>query len=389
METLLGTWSYPTTIHLGAGRFSELAMHCASLEMKRPLLVTDAGLAENPMIKQALDLLAQAGLKAAVFAQVQGNPVIGNLEMGVEIFKSGDHDGTLAIGGGSALDIGKLVALMAHQTVSVWDLEDIGDWWKRAQSDVIAPIIAIPTTAGTGSEVGRAAVLTNDITAEKKIIFHPKMLPSVVICDPELAVGLPAGLTATTGLDAFTHSLETFCVDQFHPMADAIALESLRLVKTFLPRAFRDGKDLEARTMMCAAALMGGVAFQKGLGATHSIAHALGAIYDIHHGLANAVVLPYVLLFNRSKIEEKSARVAETLAIDGGFDGLLAWMLEFRKELKIAHTLGELGVDLSKIDEIAVKAQADPSTGTNPRETTPDDMGRIFQAAVEGDLHFV
>ena len=286
------SWSFPTTIHVGNGRLSELATHCADVGMQRPLIVTDAGLAKHPMISHARKLLSEAGHQTDVFSDVQGNPVIGNLNAGIELFKSGGHDGVVAIGGGSGLDIGKLISLMAHQTIPVWDLEDIGDWWKRANPDVIAPIIAVPTTAGTGSEVGRAAVITNSETTEKKIIFHPKMLPAVVIGDPELAIGLPKHITAATGMDAFTHSFEAYFVDKFHPMADGIALESMYLAKSYLLKAFRDGGDIEARTMMFAASLMGAVAVQKGLGATHSIAHALGALYNIHHGLANAVFFP-------------------------------------------------------------------------------------------------
>ena len=379
-------WTYPTTIHVGPGKISELAHHAADLGMQRPLLVTDKGLAGLPMITEAMKRLSDAGMAPALFSEVQGNPTDGNLKDGIAAFRAGNHDGVIAFGGGSAMDVGKLVALMEGQNIPVWDLEDIGDWWMRADADAIHPILAVPTTAGTGSEVGRAAVLTNTTDHTKKIIFHPKMLPSLVIGDPELAVGLPPALTAATGMDALTHSLETYCVDSFHPMADGIALESIRLIRDFLPRAVKNGQDLEARTKMFAAAMMGGVAFQKGLGAVHSLAHPLGAIHDIQHGLANGVILPYVVVFNRPAIEAKVETIANMLSIEGGFEGFLGWLLEFRRTLGIPHTLSELGVGIDDADEIARKAIDDPSTAANPREMTVDDFRRLYIAAVEGNL---
>ncbi len=383
---LTARWTYPTTIHAGAGTFADLPRHAAALALRRPLIVTDRGLAGLPMIGRAQEMLSAAGLAPALFAEVQGNPTDANLAAGIAAFRAGAHDGVIAIGGGSAMDVGKLVALMEGQTVPVWDLEDIGDWWTRADAARIHPILAVPTTAGTGSEVGRAAVLTNTADHTKKIIFHPKMLPALVIGDPELSLGLSPALTAFTGMDAFTHSLETYCVNSFHPMADGIALESMRLIRDFLPRAVKNGQDIEARTMMFAAAMMGGVAFQKGLGAVHSLAHPLGAIHDIQHGLANAVILPYVVVFNRLSIEPKVARVAHILGLTGGFDGFLAWLLAFRAELGIPHRLADLGLTGADADEIASKAHADPSTAANPRPMTRDDFHRLYIAAVEGEL---
>lgn len=383
---LSARWTYPTTIHVGAGKVADLAAHYAGLGLTRPLLVTDIGLADHPMIAAALARLRAAGLEAALFSRVQGNPTDRNLEDGIAAFKAGDHDGVIVFGGGSAMDVGKLVALMARQTIPVWDLEDIGDWWTRADASVIYPIVAVPTTAGTGSEVGRAAVLTRSADAVKKIIFHPRILPSVVIGDPELAVGLPPALTAATGMDAFTHSFETYCVESFHPMADGIAMESMRLIRDYLPRACRDGRDIEARTRMFAAAMMGGVAFQKGLGAVHSIAHPLGAIHDVQHGLANGVILPYVALFNRPAIEPKVETIAHMLGLSGGFAGFIDWLLAFRAELGIPHRLADLGITADDADEIAAKALADPSTAANPRRMTVEDFRRVFVAAVNGDM---
>ncbi|MEZ5883425.1 MAG: iron-containing alcohol dehydrogenase [Paracoccaceae bacterium] len=379
-------WTYPTAIHAGAGKIGELPRHCAALGLRRPLVVTDRGLAGLPMISVALAAMSQAGITAALFSDVQGNPTDSNLEAGIAAFRAGGHDGIVAFGGGSAMDVGKLIALMARQTIPVWDLEDIGDWWTRADATAIYSVIAVPTTAGTGSEVGRAAVLTRSADAVKKIIFHPRMLPSVVIGDPELAVGLPAALTAATGMDAFTHSFETYCVERFHPMADGIALESMRLIKENLPRACADGADLDARMKMFVAAMMGGVAFQKGLGAVHSIAHPLGAIHDIQHGLANAVILPYVVCFNRPVIEAKVAKIAHSMEIEGGFDGFLQWLLEFREILGIPHRLADLGLTAADADEIAAKALVDPSTASNPRRMDVEDFRRVYLAAVRGDL---
>lgn len=383
---LHANWTYPTAIHVGPGRLVELPALCRSHAIARPLVVTDAGLAAHPMIARALGLLQEAGLAARLFCEVQGNPVEAHMQAGIRAYLEGGHDGLVAIGGGSALDVAKLVALMARQSIPVWDLEDIGDWWRRADPGVIAPLIAVPTTAGTGSEVGRCAVVTNEGTAEKKIIFHPRMLPVAVIGDPELAAGMPPALTAATGMDALTHAFETFCVDALHPMADGIALESLWLIRHWLPRACAEGGDIEARTMMFAAALMAGVAFQKGLGAVHSIAHPLGALYDVHHGLANGVLLPYVAVFNRPAIEARAARMARTLEVGDGFDDLLAWLLDFRAALGVPHRLADLGIGTERSAEIGRKAQADPSTAANPRLTTPADMERIFRAAVAGDL---
>jgi hypothetical protein len=383
---LTGNWTYPTTIRAGAGKLAELAGHCRALDLKRPLVVTDKGLLNHAMITGTLADLTAAGINAEVFGEVQGNPTDRNLSDGIRAYLDGGHDGIVTIGGGSAMDVGKLVALMAHQAIPVWELEDIGDWWTRADAKVIAPIIAVPTTAGTGSEVGRAAVLTNTADATKKIIFHPKMLPVVVIGDPELAVGLPANLTASTGMDAFTHSFETYCVPRFHPMADAIALESMRLIRDNLPLACKDGTNIDARMQMFAAAMMGGVAFQKGLGAVHSIAHPLGAIHDIQHGLANAIILPYVVAYNRPSIESHVDTIAHHLRIEGGFDGFMAWLLEFRKELNIPHTLADLGLSGQNADEIAAKAMDDPSTASNPRQMDVAGFRKVYLAAVNGDL---
>ena len=384
---LTANWNFPTRIWSGPGRIGELAAACALAGIERPLIVTDKGLADSLIIANVSAVLAKAGVASAVFAEVQGNPVGRNVDDGVALYRAGGHDGVIAVGGGSGLDVGKAIAFMSGQSRPLWDFEDVGDWWSRADPGGIAPVIAVPTTAGTGSEVGRAAVVVKEDTHEKKIIFHPRMLPVVVIADPELTVGLPAHITAATGMDAFVHCFEAYCAPGFHPMADGIALEGMRLVKDYLPRAFANGSDIEARSRMLAAASMGATAFQKGLGAVHSISHPVGAFYDTHHGLTNAVVLPYVMMFNRPAIAEKMQPLARYLGLDGvGFDAVLDWTLAFRKLLGIPDGLAALGVPVDQAEVIGDHAQRDPSTGGNPRPTCAADMTAIFRAAVAANL---
>jgi alcohol dehydrogenase class IV len=376
-------WNYPTTIWTGPGRLADLREACTAAKIGRPLIVTDRGLAGHAMIAQARTLLNDA----PVFSDIQGNPVKPNLDAGLALYAKGGHDGVVAIGGGSALDIGKLIAFMAGQTRPVWDFEDVGDWWTRADADAIAPVIAVPTTAGTGSEVGRAAVITHTESHEKKIIFHPKMMPRIVISDPELTVGLPPTVTVATGMDAFVHCFEAYCAPGFHPLADGIALEGMRLVKDYLPRAAENGADIEARAMMLAAASMGATAFQKGLGAVHALAHPVGAHYDTHHGMTNAVILPYVLVFNKGAITDRVAAIARALNLpDQSHEGLLAWVIAFRRRLKVPASLRDLGVGDDKVEIIAAAAAADPSAGSNPTSVTASDFARIFRAAVNGDM---
>ena len=377
--TLTANWSYPTAIKFGAGRIAELPAACAQAGITKPLLVTDRGLAALPITAQTLEILRAAGLDAAIFADVDPNPNEHNLAAGVAAYTAGGHDGVVAFGGGSGLDLGKCVAFMAGQTRPVWDFEDIGDWWTRADASKIAPIVAVPTTAGTGSEVGRASVITNSQTHVKKIIFHPKLLPGVVICDPELTVGMPKVITAGTGMDAFAHCLEAYSSPFFHPMSAGVALEGLRLVKEFLPRAYKDGTDIEARTNMMAAAAMGAVAFQKGLGAIHSLSHPIGAVYNTHHGMTNAVVMPAVLRFNRPAIEDKIARAAAYLGISGGFDGFYDYVLELRRELGVPENLTAMGIKPDRIDELAAEAIKDPSCGGNPVPMTLENTKKLFE----------
>lgn len=380
--SITANWSYPTLIKMGAGRIRELADHCKAVGMKKPLLVTDRGLAPMKITQDALDILDAAGLGRAIFADVDPNPNEKNLAAGVKAYKDGGHDGVVAFGGGSGLDLGKCVAFMVGQTRPVWDFEDIGDWWTRASVEGIAPIIAVPTTAGTGSEVGRASVITNSQSETKKIIFHPKFLPAITICDPELTVGMPRAITAGTGMDAFAHCLEAFSSPFYHPMSQGIALEGLRLVKEYLPRAYKDGTDIEARTHMMSAAAMGATAFQKGLGAIHSLSHPIGAIYHTHHGTTNAVVMPPVLRFNRPAIEDKLASGAAYLGIAGGFNGFYDFVLGLREELGIPDKLSALGVGTDRIDDMAVMAVADPSTGGNPVELTVEAAKKLFHESI-------
>ncbi|MDK3074070.1 iron-containing alcohol dehydrogenase [Sedimentitalea sp. JM2-8] len=371
-------WSYPTAIRFGAGRIAELAEACVAAGITRPLLVTDKGLANLPITRAALDVIDAAGLGRAMFFEVDPNPTEINLADGVAAYLDGGHDGVIAFGGGSGLDLGKMIAFMAGQTRPVWDFEDIGDWWTRADASAIAPIIAVPTTAGTGSEVGRASVLTNSVSHEKKIIFHPKILPAIVIADPELTVGMPRAITAGTGMDAFAHCLEAYCSPHYHPMSQGIALEGMRLVKDYLPAAYADGTDLAARAEMMSAAMMGATAFQKGLGAIHALSHPIGAVFNTHHGTTNAVVMQPVLRFNRAAVEDRLAMAAGYLGIKGGFDGFFDYVGSLTDRLGIPSTLTELGVTDPDIDALVASALSDPSTGGNPVKMTAENTRALL-----------
>jgi alcohol dehydrogenase class IV len=380
---LTSAWNFPTRVITGVGRIKDLAETCRAHGIARPLVVTDRGLAHSAIVAGIAERLN----KAAVFSDVKPNPTEANLAAGVAAYKAGGHDGVVAVGGGSALDVGKCVAFMQAQTRPVWDFEDIGDWWTRANSAGIAPIIAVPTTAGTGSEVGRAGVITNEATHEKKIIFHPAMMPKVAIEDPELAVGLPRYLTVGTGMDALAHCFEAYCVASFHPLADGVAIEGVRIVDAYLPRAASNGADLEARAYMFAAASMGATAFQKGLGAIHSVSHPIGARYDTHHGMTNGVMFPYVMLANREAIAAKMPVLARALALpNADFDAVLAWILALRKKLDVPHTLAEMGVKEADAKAIAADAVRDPTAGSNPRPLDEAEFEALTLAAIRGDL---
>jgi alcohol dehydrogenase len=381
---LRGNWNYPTSVRFGAGRIGELGEAVKAAGMKNPLFVTDPVVAKMPMTKHAMETLSASGTPAALFSDVQPNPVESNLAAGIAAFKAGGHDGVVAFGGGSALDAGKLIAFMHGQTRSVFDFEDVGDWWTRADASVIAPVVAVPTTAGTGSEVGRAAVVTNEKTHTKKIIFHPGMLPKVTICDPELTVGMPPIITAGTGMDAFSHALEAYCAPGYHPMAEGIAVEGVRLVKENLVAAVKDGSNIEARANMMTAAAAGATAFQKGLGAIHALSHPVGALYNTHHGLTNAVFAPYVLVFNRKAIEDKVKRLAAYIGLRPNFRAFLDFVLELREQTGVPHTLAGLKVGDDKVDEIVTMAPQDPTAGGNPVTLDRRAARTIFMRALQG-----
>jgi alcohol dehydrogenase len=378
--------NFPTAIRFGNGRIKELADLCKANGIRRPLFVTDPGLARMPMVQTILDDLEAAGLGVALFSDVRPNPVEANVHAGVKAYKAGNHDGVIAFGGGSGLDIGKLIALMHGQTISVFDLEDIGDWWMRADASKISPVIAVPTTAGTGSEVGRAGVVTHPETHEKKIIFHPAIMPKVALLDPELSAGLPPKLTAATGMDALAHCLEAYCAPFYHPLAKGVALEGMALVKDNLAKAVKKGKDLDARGNMLIASSMGATAFQRGLGAIHALSHPFGGLYDAHHGLLNGIVMPYVLKANRKKIEKDIERAAAYLGIKGGFNGFMKWILSLRKEIGIPHRLADIGIDTKRLDEVAKMAIKDPSAGGNPIPFSEKQYKTLAKKCVTGDL---
>ena len=380
-------WNYPTTVWVGEDRVNDLGEACINLKITKPLFVTDKDLINLPFIQKIINEIKSKFQELKIFSNFSGNPIGENVDEGVNEFKKNNCDGVIAIGGGSAIDVGKAIAFMSGQNRPIWDFEDIGDYWKRADEKNISPIIAIPTTAGTGSETGRASAIINKKTGIKKIIFHPKILPSIVILDPKLTLELSPRLTAATGMDALAHNLEAFCAPNYHPMAEGIALEGMKLIKKSLVVAFKDGGNVEARQNLLTASSMGSTAFQKGLGAIHSLSHPVNAQYNIHHGLSNAIFMPYVLTFNKNSIEKKIISICDYLGLDKKFDSFLEWILDLRKELGIPHKLSDV-MDCSKInlDELSLMAYEDPSTSGNPRKINKDDLKMMYEYSITGDL---
>ena len=374
-------WNYPTNVWFGVDRAKEIQKACDTLGIKNPLIVTDPGLLQTSIIDEINSSLSS---NTQIYSDVQGNPTGSNVTNGVKVFLEGDHDGVIAIGGGSGMDAGKGIAFLAHQSRPLWDFEDIGDWWTRADSSVIKPIIAIPTTAGTGSEVGRAAVFLNEENHKKKIIFHPKMLPQIAILDPSLTLNLPKSITAGTGMDALAHCIEAYSSPFYHPMAEGTALEGLRLVKENIQEVYHNGNNVEARSHMLVASMMGAAAFQKGLGAIHSITHPVNSLYKTHHGTTNGTVMPFVLNYNRSTIEEKFTRLANFLDIKNGFEGIVDWIIELKKDMEIPETLKDMGVNEGDEIKLAPLAQEDPSTGANPLEMTVERFQELILNCIAG-----
>ena len=380
-------WNYPTTVWTGEGRSADLPEACLLANIKNPLFVTDKDLVTLPMTIKTIDSLKKIFKDINIFSKFSGNPFGKNINEGVELYNKGKCDGVIAFGGGSALDVGKGIAFMCGQTRPIWDFEDIGDYWKRADENKISPIIAIPTTAGTGSETGRASAIINEETGVKKIIFHPKFMPTIVILDPILTIDLPPRITAATGMDALAHNLEAFCAPGFHPMADGIALEGMRLIKNSLSLAVKDGQNIKARSEMLAAASMGSTAFQKGLGAIHSLSHPVNAQFNVHHGLSNAIFMPYVLTFNKKEISERIVSICDYLGLEKSFDSFMQWIMDLRIEFNIPHKLSDV-VDEEKIDleKLSKMAFDDPSTGSNPKKLTKEDMKTMYQHSISGEL---
>ena len=381
-------WNYPTTMWVGENRINDIGFACKTLNIKKPLLVTDKGLSKSDIVNNTLSILMSEGISAELYSNVVGNPTGTNVNEGVESYKKNSCDGVIAFGGGSGLDVGKAVAFMSGQILPIWEFEDVGDNWTKANSDKIAPIIAVPTTAGTGSETGRASVILNEDTGVKNIIFHPKFLPSIVILDPVLTVGLPPKITAATGMDALAHNLEAYCAPGYHPMADGIALEGMKLINKWLLEAVNNGSNIEARMNMLTAASMGSTAFQKGLGAIHSLSHPVNALNNVHHGLSNAIFMPYVLTFNKDVIENKILKICDYLELgDKSFDGFISWVLELRKKLDIPNKLSEVIAEKDlQLDRLSKMALDDPSTSGNPKKLTEADMKLMYQHSMSGTL---
>ena len=380
-------WNYPTTIWLGKDRVNDIELACAQLKIKNPLFVTDKDLSNLEIVKNLINKINNKFNNLTIFTNFSGNPIGENVEEGVSVFKQNKCDGVIAFGGGSGLDVGKAIAFMSGQTRPIWDFEDIGDYWTRANTESIAPIIAVPTTAGTGSETGRASAIINKETGIKKIIFHPKILPSIVILDPKLTLDLSPRLTAATGMDALAHNLEAFCAPSYHPMASGIAIEGMRLIKKSLLNVYKNGKDINARQDLLVAASMGSTAFQKGLGAIHSLSHPINAQFNVHHGLSNAIFMPYVLTFNKKEIETKIISICDYLNLEKNFKSFLNWILDLRENLNIPHKLSDV-MDCSNLnlDELAKMAFDDPSTGGNPKKLKVEDLKILYKHSISGEL---
>ena len=384
---LKGNWNYPTSVRFGPGRIQELPAALTELGIEKPLIVTDPVISKLPITGTVLDVLKKAKVRARVFADVKPNPIGKNVMDGVKTFKKGKHDGVIAFGGGSAMDAAKAVAMMIGQKRPLWDYEDVGDWWARVKPSGMMPVVAVPTTSGTGSEVGRSSVIVDESNHTKKIIFHPNMLPGKVICDPELTIDMPPKLTGAVGIDALSHNLEAYCVNGFHPQADGIGVEGMRLVGLGLVKAVKDGKDIAARSYMMAASAMGATAFQKGLGAMHSVAHAVGGMFDTHHGMTIAVMMPYVLHLNRAEVAERLTRLSHYLGLQNpSFEGFVEWVMMLRREVGIPNTLAELGVKQDAVEALAEKAAADPTAGSNPVPLNKDNLRGLIQRALSGRL---
>lgn len=387
MSLITTNWNYPTSMWFGNGRIQDLPKACDELGISNPLFVTDSGMAKLDIVTNSLAVLKNAGKNTALYSNVAGNPNDEHVMQGVAAYHAGNHDGVIAFGGGSGIDAAKAIALMVGQTGEIWDYEDVGDNWTRVNADAVAPIIAVPTTAGTGSEVGRASVITDETNETKKIIFHPTMLPSIAILDPELTIGLPKSITAFTGVDALVHAVEAYCAPGFHPMADGIAIEAIRLIVDALPKAVENGSDLEARGHMIVAASMAATAFQKGLGSIHSVAHQLGAIYHQQHGLLNAIILPYGLKQNADVIEQKMAHLCLVLGIENrSTEGFINFVVDLRNRLGIPHTLADIDITTERAVEIGEMAFKDPSTPSNAKPVTASDLQALFEAAVTGEM---
>ena len=380
-------WNYPTTIWLGKDRVNDIELACAQLKIKNPLFVTDKDLSNLEIVKNLINKINNKFNNLTIFTNFSGNPIGENVDEGVSVFKQNKCDGVIAFGGGSGLDVGKAIAFMSGQTRPIWDFEDIGDYWTRANTESIAPIIAVPTTAGTGSETGRASAIINKKTGIKKIIFHPKILPSIVILDPKLTLDLSPRLTAATGMDALAHNLEAFCAQSYHPMASGIAIEGMRLIKKSLLNVYKNGKDINARQDLLVAASMGSTAFQKGLGAIHSLSHPINALFNVHHGLSNAIFMPYVLTFNKKEIETKIISICDYLNLEKNFKSFLNWILDLRENLNIPHKLSDV-MDCSNLnlDELAKMAFDDPSTGGNPKKLKVEDLKILYKHSISGEL---
>jgi alcohol dehydrogenase class IV len=389
-------FNFPTRIQFGPGAAKLVPDALKLAGRKRPLVVTDKGLAPLPPITDTVRVLEEGGLEVAVFSGIWGNPVKSQVEAGVAAFHAHHADAVVAVGGGAAIDVAKAIVLMAHHPGDLFDYED-GKPDARPMDRELPTYLAVPTTAGTGSEVGRSTVVSDDVTHVKKIIFSPRLLAQRVFVDPDLTMALPASVTANTGADALTHLVEAYLSKGFHPMCDGIALEGLRLLSGNLRKVvdyarriaagekatlLQDEGHREARGLMLSAAMMGGVAFQKGLGVTHSLAHALSTVCDLHHGLANGIMIPYAMAFNRHAVPGRLADLAAAVgARPADAEGFHSWLIELRADLQIPANLTEAGVGKDRLDALVEIAVADGCHQNNPRSVSAADFREIFSRA--------
>ncbi len=376
-------WGFPVPIAYGPGRLTEIGQRCVAMGIRNPLIVTDHGSRNLEFISRLQTFLAAAGLTSALFCEISPNPIDSEISFGRAAFRNGTHDAIIAIGGGSAMDGGKAICLTANNSIDLWDFEFEQPAPKIASKNAFPKLITIPTTAGTGAETESTGMVTHSVKAMKFCVWHPDLKPSLALLDPELTVGLPANMTAWTGADALVHAIEAFLVPGFNPLCDGLALEALSLISTWLPVVVAEPQNITARGGMHVGSCLAGISFLKGLGLVHAISHMIGAEFNTHHGLTNAIILPVVLRFNLPGMQDKVRRMAEAMGMsDHSIDGFITAVEAMLDEIKIPKSLGEIGVPIDCAARIATKALKDSAARTNPRSATLAEVQALTQTAI-------